>query len=143
MAGPTLYLTRTFDFNAAHRIHNPRLSDARNAELYGKCNNPAGHGHNYHLEVTVAGQPDPESQYVMDLGVLKAIVQRHVIDVLDHRHLNVDVPYFQECVPSAENIAVFIWDAIAPHIAPATLHRVKLYETPKNIVEYYGPNGRA
>ena len=139
---PTLYLTRTFDFNAAHRIHNPALSDARNLELYGKCNNPAGHGHNYHLEVTVAGEPDQETQYVMDLGVLKAIVEEHVTGQLDHKHLNVDVPHFAERVPSAENIAIFIWDALAPHVHPARLHRVRLHETPRNIVDYYGPNGR-
>ncbi len=138
-----LYLTRTFDFSAAHRIHNPALSDERNRELYGKCNNPAGHGHNYQLEVTVKGEPDPESQYVLDIAVLKAVVEEHVLAQLDHTFLNVDVPHFAAAVPSAENIALFIWDALAPHMSPAVLHRIKLYETPKNIVEYYGPNGAA
>ncbi len=138
---PTLFLTRTFDFSAAHRIHNPALSDRRNAELYGKCNNFAGHGHNYHLEVVVRGEPDPESQYVMDVGVIKAIVEEHVMAQLDHKFLNVDVPHFADRVPSAENIAVFIWDALEPHMSPAQLYKIKLYETPKNIVEYYGPNG--
>lgn len=138
-----LYLTRTFDFSAAHRIHNPALSDARNRELYGKCNNPAGHGHNYHLEVTVRGEPDPESQYVMDIAVIKAIVEEHVLAQLDHSFLNADVPHFATCVPSAENIVVYIWDAIAPHMSPATLHRLRLHETPKNSVEYFGPNGAA
>ena len=138
---PTLYLTRTFDFSAAHRIHNPALSDARNAELYGKCNNPAGHGHNYHLEVTVKGTPDPETQYVMDIGTIKAVVEEHVMAVLDHTFLNADVPYFRERVPSAENIALFIWDALAPHLQPAQLHKITLHETPKNRIEYYGPNG--
>lgn len=136
-----LYLTRTFEFSAAHRIHNPALSDARNRELYGKCNNPAGHGHNYALEVTVRGNPDPESQYVMDIAVLKAVVEEHVLARLDHTCLNVDVPHFHDRVPSAENIALFIWDVLAPHLSPATLHKIKLYETPKNIVEYYGPTG--
>ena len=136
-----LLLTRSFDFSAAHRIHNPALTDARNTELYGACNNPAGHGHNYRLEVTVRGEPDPESQYVMDIGTIKAIVQEHVIARLDHTFLNVDVPHFRDRVPSAENLVTFIWDALAPHVRPATLHRLTLYETPKNAVEYYGPDG--
>ena len=130
--------TRRLRFNAAHRIHNPSLPDAENTRLFGKCNNPNWHGHNYVLEVSVAGEIDPVSGYVMDLGHLRAVVEREVIDKLDHRNLNLDVDFLSGINPTSENIVVACWHAIAPHIAPARLHRLRLWETENNYVEYEG-----
>jgi 6-pyruvoyltetrahydropterin/6-carboxytetrahydropterin synthase len=134
-----VFVTRLVHFNAAHRMHNPAWSDARNAEVFGLCNNPNWHGHNYELEVTVAGEPDPETGYVMDLGKLKQILDQHVLLKVDHKNLNLDVDFMQGIIPSSENFAIAIWNQIVNHIPPpARLHSVRLYETQRNFVEYRG-----
>jgi 6-pyruvoyltetrahydropterin/6-carboxytetrahydropterin synthase len=135
---PTCAVTRRVHFNAAHRLHNPAESDAWNRATFGPCNNPNYHGHNYELEVTVEGPIDPQTGYVLDIAVLKELVDQRVNHVLDHRNLNLDVPWFQEHIPSAENIAIFCWEAIAPALPSGRLARVRLWETPRNYVEYYG-----
>lgn len=130
--------TRVLRFNAAHRIHNPELSDAENRELYGKCNNPNGHGHNYRLEVSVRGPVNERTGYVMDLGVLKRIVEDEIVDQVDHRNLNVDVQFMRGINPTAENIVVACWQLLAPRVAPAMLTKLRLWETENNYVEYEG-----
>ena len=135
---PSCTITRRVHFNAAHRLHNPAESDAWNRATFGPCNNPNYHGHNYELEVTVEGEIDPRTGYVLDIAVLKDLVDRRVSSVLDHRNLNLDVPYFRDHIPSAENIAVFCWEEIAPALPAGRVQRIRLWETPRNYVEYYG-----
>ena len=135
---PAVTVTRRLRFNAAHRIHNPALSDAENTTLYGKCNNPNWHGHNYVLEVSVRGEVDPRTGYVVDLGALRDVVEREVTEVMDHRNLNLDVPFMQGVNPTSENIVVQCWRVIEPHVAPARLARLRLWETENNYVEYEG-----
>ena len=135
---PQVTVTRRLRFNAAHRIHNPELSDAENTRLFGKCNNPNWHGHNYVLEVSVRGDVDPRTGYVVDLGALRDIVEREVIDVMDHRNLNLDVPFMQDVNPTSENIVVQCWRVLEPRVAPARLARLRLWETENNYVEYEG-----
>jgi 6-pyruvoyltetrahydropterin/6-carboxytetrahydropterin synthase len=125
-------------FNAAHRVHNPELSDEENRRLFGKCNNPNWHGHNYVLEVSVSGEIDPRTGYVMDLGALRDVVEREVIEGADHRNMNIDVEFMRGVIPTAENIVVQCWRAIEPHVAPARLARLRLWETENNYVEYEG-----
>jgi len=134
--GPRVAVYRHEHFNAAHRIHNPALSDADNARIYGKCNNPNYHGHNYELTVRVSGAVDPVIGYVMDLGELSAIVKKQVLDRLDHKNLNLDVPEFKNVNPTAENIAIVVHGLLRPHL-PAHLDvHVILAETPRNIVQF-------
>lgn len=135
---PTVYITRVVQFNAAHRLHNPAMSDEWNRTTYGKCNNPHGHGHNYTLEVTVAGEPDPETGYVLDLGHLKQILLERIVDQVDHRNLNEDVTFLQGIIPSTENFAVAIWNQLVAALPAGRLHAVRLHETPNNYVEYRG-----
>ena len=135
---PIVYVTRTVRFNAAHRLHNPARSDEWNRETFGKCNYPNWHGHNYTLAVTVAGEPDPDTGYVIDLGALKQILHEKVVDKLDHRNLNLDVDFLQGVMPSTENVAVAIWNEIVDHLPSGRLHRVRLYETENNMAEYRG-----
>jgi 6-pyruvoyltetrahydropterin/6-carboxytetrahydropterin synthase len=125
-------------FNAAHRLHNPARSDEWNRETYGKCNSPNGHGHNYVLEVTVEGSPDPDTGYVIDLGILKNIINERVIEVVDHANLNLDVEFMAGVLPSTENFAVAIWNQIEPHVEGGRLLSVRLRETENNSVEYFG-----
>ena len=123
-------------FNAAHRIHNPALSAEENARIYGKCNGVNYHGHNYELTVRVAGPVDPITGYVIDLGILSAVVKERVLDRFDHKNLNLDVPEFANVNPTAENIAIVIHGLLRPHI-PASLDlQITLGETPRNIVQY-------
>lgn len=138
MTMPQLTVTRRLTFNAAHRIHNPALSDEENARLFGKCNSPNWHGHNYTLEVSVMGEPDPVSGYVIDLGELKRIVQEQLLDHVDHRNLNLDVPEFAGTNPTAENIVLVFWRVLEPALKPCTLTRLRLRETENNWVEYDG-----
>jgi len=134
--GPRVAVYRHEHFNAAHRIHNPALSDADNARIYGKCNNPNYHGHNYELTVRVSGAVDPVIGYVMDLGELSSIVKKQVLDRLDHKNLNLDVPEFKNVNPTAENIAIVVHGLLRPHL-PAHLDvHVILAETPRNIVQF-------
>lgn len=135
---PIVTVTRRLSFNAAHRVHNPALSDAENAALFGKCNNPNWHGHNYTLEVSVRGAVDDRTGYVMDLGVLRRLVEAEVVDVVDHRNMNVDVPFMQGVIPTTENMIVAFWERLAPHVAPARLVRLRLWETENNYAEYEG-----
>ncbi|HLE31637.1 MAG TPA: 6-carboxytetrahydropterin synthase [Bacteroidota bacterium] len=134
----TVYVTRRSTFSASHRLYNPALSEAENNALFDKCANPHGHGHNYVLEVTVAGTPGENSGYVIDLKKLKHIIQEEVLSRLDHKHLNHDVEFFQGLVPTAENIAVVIWDILAPRVKDGRLFSIRLHETENNVVEYRG-----
>ena len=135
---PTVYITRKVHFNAAHRLHNPDKSEAWNREAYGKDNNPNWHGHNYELEVTVAGEPDPETGYVVDLGDLKEILHEQVLDKVDHKNLNLEVDFMDGVIPSSENFAIAIWNELEDALPAGDLHCVRLYETPRNVVEYRG-----
>ena len=135
---PQVTITRRLLFNAAHRVHNPALSDAENQRLFGKCNNPNWHGHNYTLDVSVTGAVDDRTGYVIDLSVLKAIVEREVIDKVDHRNFNLEVDFMQDVIPTTENIVVQMWRVLEPAIAPGRLTRLVLWETPNNYVEYDG-----
>jgi 6-pyruvoyltetrahydropterin/6-carboxytetrahydropterin synthase len=133
-----VYVTRKVHFNAAHRMHNPKWSDNQNKSVFGLCNNPNWHGHNYELEVTVCGEPDPDTGYVVDLGKLKDIIEERVLQKMDHKNLNLDVDFLQGIIPSAENIATAIWHQLVDHIPSGRLFAVKLYETPRNFVEVRG-----
>ena len=135
---PRCAVTRRSHFNAAHRLHNPDRSDEWNRELYGVCNNPHYHGHNYELDVTVTGNINPETGEVMDLARLRDLVEREIVAVMDHRNLNLEVEWFRHLIPTAENIAVCIWRALRAAL-PAELElRIRLWETPRNYVEYAG-----
>jgi 6-pyruvoyltetrahydropterin/6-carboxytetrahydropterin synthase len=133
-----ILLTRKADFSAAHYYWNDSWSQAENERVFGKCANRNGHGHNYTLEVTVAGQIDPVSGFVVDLKALKEVIEREVVRVYDHRHLNLEVPEFKSTVPTTENIAVAIWKRLEGKIAGATLHRVRVYEMPDLFADYTG-----
>ena len=133
-----VYLTRKAEFSASHYYHNPDFTAEENQRIFGKCNNPNGHGHNYTLEVTVRGRIDPRSGFVVDLKQLKEIMHREVIEVLDHRFLNKEVEEFKELIPTTENLAIAIWNRIKPKFNLAELHRVRVYETPDLFVDYYG-----
>ncbi|MFB3131905.1 MAG: 6-carboxytetrahydropterin synthase [Rhodothermales bacterium] len=135
---PTVYVTRKVHFNAAHRLHNPARSDAWNRETFGKCNNPNWHGHNYLLEVTVAGEPDPDTGYVIDLGVLKGLVEEKIVDKVDHKNLNLEVDFLEGVLPSTENFIVAIWNELHEALPSGRLHAVRLYETERNVAEYRG-----
>jgi 6-pyruvoyltetrahydropterin/6-carboxytetrahydropterin synthase len=132
-------LTQQFEFSAAHRLHCPQFSDDENRRTFGKCNNPNGHGHNYVVEVTVAGEPDARTGAVLPLPRFEQVVKECVIDRLDHKHLNADTAEFRTINPSVENIARVIWGLLAEHVAPATLHGIRVWETPKTSAEYAGP----
>jgi len=136
--GP-VFITRQVHFNAAHRLRNPRRSQAWNRRTYGLCTNPHWHGHNYVLEVTLKGRPDPETGYLLDLGKLKRILYRAVVDPCDHRNLNEEVPFLRGINPSTENLVIAFWGRIEPLVPKGTLYRVRLYETPRNFAEYLGP----
>ena len=134
-------ITRREEFSASHRLHDPELSDEENRELYGICNNPNGHGHNYEFEVTVRGEV-PRSGMVMNLTDLMRILGEDVLSRVDHKHLNHDVPFLEGVIPTAENIAIALWDLIEPELRPyegCRLHKIKLWESRSNAVEYRGP----
>jgi len=122
-------ITRKVEFSAAHYYHNPQLSAEENRRVFGKCNNPHGHGHNYVLEVTIAGEPDPTTGMVLDLKELKDILQREVVDRMDHKHLNYEVPELKGKIPTSENLAALIWKLLDPKINNGKLDRVRLYES--------------
>ena len=133
-----IYITRKLEFCASHRLHNPKFSDQENEETFGLCNNPNGHGHNYVLEVTVKGDVDPETGMVLDLKKLKKLINEEIVDKVDHKNLNVDVEFLDAIIPTAENIAIRIWDILEPKIHNGKLHQVKLYESERNFVIYRG-----
>ncbi|HEY2027246.1 MAG TPA: 6-carboxytetrahydropterin synthase [Gemmatimonadaceae bacterium] len=135
---PEVTVTRRLMFNAAHRVHNPALSDEENVRLFGKCNNPNWHGHNYTLDVSVRGPIEARTGYVMDLGALKQLVEDRVVAKIDHKNLNLDVDFMRGLIPTSENIIVAIWRELATTVAPARLTRLVLWETPNNYVEYTG-----
>ena len=132
------YLTRRYLFSASHRLHCDEMSAAENQAVYGKCNNPHGHGHNYTLEVTVKGNVDQRSGFVVDLKELKEIMNREVIEAMDHRFLNKEVPEFFNKIPTTENLAIAVWQRLEPKLREAKLHRVRVYETPDLFVDFYG-----
>ena len=123
-------------FNSAHRLHNPNWSDEKNLSFYGKCNNPNFHGHNYDLEVMVTGDVDVESGYLIDMKVLSDMIKEEVLDALDHKNLNLDVPDFKNLNPTAENIIVVIYNKLRKKLNPKFELKIKLYETERNIVVY-------
>ena len=133
-----VYLTRKAEFSASHYYHNPAFTPEENLRLFGKCNNPNGHGHNYTLEVTVKGDVDPRSGFVVDLKQLKSVIEREVLDAMDHRFLNKEVPEFLQQIPTAENIAIAVWQRLVPKLQQARLHRVRVYETHDLFVDFYG-----
>ena len=135
---PIVTITRRLQFNAAHRVHNPALSDAENKALFGKCNNPNWHGHNYTLDVSVTGPVDEKTGYVVDLSHIKRVVEREVIDKVDHRNFNLEVDFMQGIIPTTENIVVAMWRVIEPAMRPAKLTKLVLWETLNNYVEYDG-----
>jgi 6-pyruvoyltetrahydropterin/6-carboxytetrahydropterin synthase len=140
-----MLITRRAEFSASHVCCQPSLTAERNRELYGAAANPSGHGHNYVLEVTLDGDPDPITGMIFDLKKLKEIIQQAVVEPMDHRFLNYEVPPFNKVVPTAENVAVEIWDRLQPHFSgePARLRNVRLYETEDLYVDYAGSPGEA
>ncbi len=127
---------RRENFNAAHRLYNPAWDNEKNDRVFGKCNNPNYHGHNYDLEVKLIGEIDPETGYVFDMKVLSELIQQQIVERFDHRNLNEDCPEFKNLNPTAENIAIVIYDLLKPHIKPSLHMTIRLYETPRNFVEY-------
>jgi len=135
---PLVYLTRREHFNGAHRLFNPAWSDERNLEVFGKCANKNWHGHNFDLFVTVKGEPDPGTGFVINAHDLSRILKKEVVEKLDHLNFNLDVPELSGVMPSIENIAMLIWKWVEPHLKNCQLHCVKLVETENIYVEYYG-----
>lgn len=131
-------LCRKAHFNAAHRLYNPKWSDAQNEAVFGKCNNPNFHGHNYELTVAVTGSIDQETGFVMNANTLKQIIEEHVTEILDHKNLNLEVNHFKTNNPTAENIVVFIWEILKNQLPKNLSLEVILYETPRNFVKYDG-----
>jgi len=134
-----IFLTRYEHFNAAHKLYNPAWTEEKNVEVFGKCANANWHGHNYDLIVTIKGEVNKDTGFLMDAKKLSDILQVYVCDKLDHRNLNMDVDFMQGVLASTENLAIAIWEQIVPHLPEnVQLHCVKLYETPRICVEYFG-----
>lgn len=131
-----LLVTKKLHFSASHRLHNPRFSEKKNKEIYGKCNNPHGHGHNYILEVTVSGKEDPRTGMVIDLKKLKEIVKETIVDKVDHAHLNFDVSFLKNKVPTTEVLAKEFWKILSKRIKPGKLYEIKIHESDSNVVVY-------
>ena len=139
-----IFVSRQEHFNAAHKLYNPHWSHEKNVEVFGPCANENFHGHNFNLIVTVAGEPDPETGFVVDLKKLSSLIRKEVIDALDHKNLNLDVPFMKGKMASTENLAMEIWKLLELRVGEITscgkLFSIKLYETPRNFVEYFGPD---
>jgi 6-pyruvoyltetrahydropterin/6-carboxytetrahydropterin synthase len=133
-----VYLTRRTTFNAAHRLWSSALTEEENFAIYDKCANPNGHGHNYVLEVTVRGMPDPRTGMILNLTELKQAVNEHVIEWVDHKHLNYDVPWLEGCIPTTEVLVVKFWERLVDVFPEGMLYEVKLHETENNIASYRG-----
>ncbi|OGV10656.1 MAG: 6-pyruvoyl tetrahydrobiopterin synthase, partial [Stygiobacter sp. RIFOXYA2_FULL_38_8] len=131
-----VYVTRREIFSASHRLFNPNLSEEENNSLFGKCNNPNGHGHNYTLEVTICGEVNPKTGYLIDLKLLKQIIIDNVINKVDHKNLNLDVDFLAGKIPTAENIAIAVWDELENKIPNGKLYSIRLLETENNYIEY-------
>lgn len=138
----TVYIERRERFNAAHKLYNESWSAEKNAEVFGKCANANWHGHNYEVVVTVKGIPHPDTGFVMDLKVMSDIIKELVVEPLDHKNLNLDVPFLSGILPSTENLAIAIWDQLENQLntASSTLARIRIIETENNFVDYYGGN---
>lgn len=135
-----IYLTRRERFNAAHRMFRPDWDDNKNNEVFGKCSNPNWHGHNYTLFVTVKGELNPETGYVVNLKTLSKIINETVIDKMDHKNINLEVDFMQGKIASSENLAIAIWEVLEPNVKMmgAELHSIKIEETENNTIEYFG-----
>jgi 6-pyruvoyltetrahydropterin/6-carboxytetrahydropterin synthase len=134
-----VYITRIEHFNAAHKLFNPSWSKEKNEEVFGKCANENWHGHNFNLHVTVKGEPNPDTGFVFDAKRLSIIIKEYVTDILDHKNLNVEVPFLKDKICSIENLVIGIWTQLVQNMpVDVTLHRLKLYETDKIYVEYFG-----
>lgn len=133
-----VYLTRKEHFCASHRLFNPKFSEKENLEIYGKCAYPNGHGHNYEIEVTIAGDPDKDTGMILDLKKLANIIEAEILTKVDHKHLNFDVDFLKGIIPTAENLAVVFWRILSPKITAGKLHSIKVYETTNNYAEYRG-----
>ncbi|MBQ0117273.1 MAG: 6-carboxytetrahydropterin synthase [Flavobacterium sp.] len=133
-----LTVSRKAHFNAAHRLYRKEWSMEKNNQVFGKCNNPNFHGHNYELIVSITGQVDPETGYVIDMKILADLIKVHIEDAFDHKNLNLDVPEFKDLIPTAEHIAVVIYEKLRTHLPEAMALQITLYETPKNFVTYAG-----
>ncbi|TVR80733.1 MAG: 6-carboxytetrahydropterin synthase [Chitinophagaceae bacterium] len=133
-----VYLTRRETFNAAHKLFNPKWSEEKNRSVFGKCANTNWHGHNYQLFVTVKGTPDPDTGFIINVKELGTLIKEKVIDKLDHRNLNMDVPFLDGIMPSTENLVIAIWKELELNIKGCSLHSVKLYETENIYAEYFG-----
>ena len=133
-----VYVTRKAGFSASHRLFNPSWSDEKNKAVFGKCNNPNGHGHNYEIEVTVGGDPPSDTGMVIDLKKLADIIDRVIIERVDHKHMNQDVDFMKGVIPTAENLAVAFWKLLKPEIREGKLMSIKLCESYNNFVEYRG-----
>ena len=131
-------VSRKAHFNAAHRLHNKNWSDEKNHKVFGKCNYQNYHGHNYELIVSVTGKINPETGYVIDMGELKKIIKNEIEERLDHKNLNLDIPHFSNNIPSAENICIYIYNILRENIDAQYKISIRLYETPRNFVEYSG-----
>lgn len=141
-----IFLTRRATFSASHYYWNNAWSEEKNRQVFGRCANRNGHGHNYTLEVTVAGEPDPVTGFVVDLKWLKDVIERQVLSAWDHRHLNLEAPEFVTAIPTTENIAIAAWNRLEPAVSAARgaqLSRIRVYELPELFAEYRGPNGTA
>jgi 6-pyruvoyltetrahydropterin/6-carboxytetrahydropterin synthase len=136
---PVFYLTRKEHFNAAHKLYNPSWTKERNDEVFGKCANKNWHGHNFELHVTLAGSPNSETGFVFDVKKLSIIIKEHVTEKLDHKNLNVEVDFMADKICSIENLVIGIWNQLSPQLpTEVKLHALKLYETPRIYVEYFG-----
>ncbi len=134
----TVELIRKAHFCAAHRLYNTKLSEEENQRIYGACANPHGHGHTYYLEITVEGMPDPQTGMIMNIDELNAIIKHEIIDHVDHRHLNHDVPFLKDVIPTMENMVVIFWKILESHLPAGKLKMIRLWESEKNSVVYRG-----
>jgi 6-pyruvoyltetrahydropterin/6-carboxytetrahydropterin synthase len=133
-----IYLTRKEHFCASHILSNPKFSEKKNIEIYGKCANPHGHGHNYEIEVTVVGKPAKDTGMILDLKKLSEIIEKEIIDKVDHKHLNIEVDFLKGILPTAENLAIAFWKILKPKIEAGKLYSIKVSETTNNFAEYRG-----
>lgn len=133
-----LYITKRMMFSAAHRLFNPEFSNRQNDETFDKCNNYYGHGHNYYIEVTIKGLPDPQTGYVIDLKTLKKIMSKEIIKKVDHKHLNYDVDFLKGYIPTVENLCIIFWNILKDKLPKGSLHCIKIYETEDSYCEYFG-----